>query len=583
MREYFEKVWVIAKVFKRPLLKMFIALAVLSIASVFAPYAFARIIESMTEGLEMLCIVFIVVIGLITILDNLAMYYKSYIEINYYSFDLGELLSIFIINRYSKFSVGQLINRNSAYDQSVVTSGKEALAHIVKLMVFETLPLLLQIVCIIVSLLFIATSLGLVIFFSALLFLFLVVAMDHFLKEGAEVNSTLRHARNKNFTEIIRNMKLITTNNRIDKSLDDYRECNLKFKTHSKKYWTKFINWSTMRDLTLGAILVSIFVIGIFYTDYSISAKITAFILAERVLRGMRRLNDYYKDMLENKVAIKQMFELVETKPDIILKENSLKLDELKGEIEFREVDFAYTERNESIGNSALQEMTSKKTTLLRNTNLKIEAGETVALVGSSGGGKTTMINLLLRFFDPDEGKVLIDGYNLRDIDLGSFREKVGIVPQDIEFFDDSILFNLEFAVQNNGMEVDKALEMSFLSDFCSGLKNGKNTVIGERGITLSGGQKQRLAIARELMKDPSILIFDEATSSLDLEIEAKILKSIKKASIGRTTIIVAHRLSTLKEMKRIIMLSEGKVVGDGNFQELSENCQEFQRLIKYL
>lgn len=583
MKEYFGKVWSIAKIFKKPLVKMFIALAILSVASVFAPYAFAKIVESMTEGLEMLCMVFIVVIALINILDQLAMYYKSYTEINHYSYDLAEYLSVMIIDKYSDLSVGQLINRNSAYDQSVVTSGKEALERTVKLVVFEILPLLLQLVCIILALLYIATILGAVIFLSGLLFLSLVIAMDHFLKEGAELNSKLRHARNKNYTEIIRNMKLITTNNRIERSLDDYRDCNAHYKNHGKKYWTQFVNWSTFRNLSLSAILISVFVIGIFYTDYSVSAKITAFIMTERVLRGMRRLNDYYKDVLENKVAIKQMFELVETEPDIVMKENSLKLEKLGGEIEFRGVDFAYTERNESVGNTTLQEMTDEKTALLSNVDLKIESGETIAMVGSSGGGKTTMINLLLRFFDPDRGEVLIDGHNLRDIDLGSFRERVGIVPQDIEFFDDSILFNLEFASANNGIDVDKVLEMSFLSEFCSGLKNGKDTVIGERGITLSGGQKQRLAIARELMKDPSILIFDEATSSLDLEIEAKILNSIREASVGRTTIIVAHRLSTLKEMKRIIMLSEGKIVGDGDFQELSKNCEEFKCLIKYL
>ena len=207
---------------------------------------------------------------------------------------------------------------------------------------------------------------------------------------------------------------------------------------------------------------------------------------------------------------------------------------------------------------------------ILENINLEIKKGQTLAIVGKSGAGKTTLSDLIPRFYDPYNGNIFIDSYDLKDYSLKSLRSLIGIVTQNIILFNDSIKNNIEYGSKNaNDKELINALKSANLYDLVSKLEDGIDTIIGENGIKLSGGEKQRLSIARALVKNPQILILDEATASLDSESEKKVHNAIDNVIKDRTVIVIAHRLSTIINADKIIVMDKGKIVEQGNHLEL--------------
>ncbi|TQV87383.1 ABCB family ABC transporter ATP-binding protein/permease [Aliikangiella coralliicola] len=266
-----------------------------------------------------------------------------------------------------------------------------------------------------------------------------------------------------------------------------------------------------------------------------------------------------YREIRAALVNIEQMFGLLATKPKVEDQQNaaSLQLDDSTSEnnkIEFIDLRFGYQPDRE----------------ILKGLNFTIESKQTVAIVGGSGAGKSTVARLLLRFYDPTEGKILIGGQNIKDVTQGSLRQAIGIVPQDTVLFNDSIFENIRYGNPDaDDSEVQNAINLAHLDEFISQLPNGSDTLVGERGLKLSGGEKQRVAIARALLKRPPIMIFDEATSSLDSHSEAAILEAIEEISGHYTSLVIAHRLSTIVNADVILVLEDGQLVESGSHQEL--------------
>jgi ATP-binding cassette subfamily B protein len=256
--------------------------------------------------------------------------------------------------------------------------------------------------------------------------------------------------------------------------------------------------------------------------------------------------------------GFKRFLDLIEQVPEIVDRPNALIVNHLQGNIIFDDVYFSYDQHQ----------------TVLSEINLQVKAGETVAFVGPSGAGKTTICSLIPRFYDVNEGSISIDGLDIRDITKHSLRSQIGIVQQDVFLFTGTIQENIAYGKKDATLEeIQEAARKAHLEEFISELPDGYDTQIGERGLKLSGGQKQRLAIARMFLKNPPILILDEATSALDTETEKIIQQSLTELAENRTTLIIAHRLATIRNADRVIVVTKDGIVEDGSYRLLSSKC----------
>ncbi len=287
---------------------------------------------------------------------------------------------------------------------------------------------------------------------------------------------------------------------------------------------------------------------------------ITALMLIYPSVRALSRLNNNFQEAI---AAAVRVFEVLDTEPDIKDEPGAYKLPAIKEEIEFRNVTFKYD-----------------SLPVLRNINIKVKAGEVVAFVGMSGGGKTTLVNLVPRFYDVSEGGILIDGHEIMGVTLKSLRAQIGMVTQQTILFSDSIRNNIAYGNKKKTLkQIKEVAKAANAHDFIMKTPQGYNTMIGEQGMRLSGGERQRISIARALLKDAPILILDEATSSLDTESEIEVQKALENLMRGRTTLVIAHRLSTIIYADRILVVVNGKIVEEGNHEELLRKGGEYKKL----
>lgn len=277
-------------------------------------------------------------------------------------------------------------------------------------------------------------------------------------------------------------------------------------------------------------------------------------LIANVIVMPIRMLAAFSVRFPNGMAGFKNFVEIIDTEPEIKDAPDAVEVSSLRGDIRYEQVSFGYREDS----------------TVLNTIDLSVQAGETVAFVGTSGAGKTTLCSLLLRFYEADEGRITIDGMDIRKLKLASLRQQIGVVQQDVFLFSGSIGENIRFGkLGATEEELWEAARRAQLDDFIREQPEGMDTLIGERGVKLSGGQRQRIAIARMFLKNPPILILDEATSSLDTLTESSILQALAELAQGRTTLIIAHRLATIRNADRIVVLTEEGIAEEGGHEEL--------------
>lgn len=316
----------------------------------------------------------------------------------------------------------------------------------------------------------------------------------------------------------------------------------------------------------LNLVVISAGGIFIYNGSMTIPDLIAFLLFINFFMQPIRRLTQFTQQFQDGMTGFERFLQILEVEPDIVDKSDAKILNTVKGNIKFNDVSFSYDEDE----------------TVLKGIELDIASGKTFALVGPSGGGKSTLCNLIPRFYEVDKGNITIDGIDIKKIKIKSLRENIGFVQQDVFLFtgtiEENILYGRSDATHD---DVVDAAKNANIHDFIISLPNGYNTYIGEKGVRLSGGQKQRISIARVFLKNPPILILDEATSALDNETEIKIQKALEKLSKGRTTIVIAHRLSTIKNADKIVVLTDRGIEEKGTHEELINKEGLYSKLYK--
>ena len=373
---------------------------------------------------------------------------------------------------------------------------------------------------------------------------------------------------NSSIEDSILGIKVVKSFANEDIELKKFEKDNSKFLSIKKLFYKSMAGFNTVNRSIDGLMYFIVIVFGGYQMMKGrlVPGDMLAYIMyVSTLLLTVKRIVEFTEQFQKGMTGIERFNEIMSLEPEIVDSPNAIDLTDVRGDIEFKNVSFKYNEKLDYV---------------LDNFNLDIHAGKNIALVGPSGGGKTTVCALIPRFYDVTKGGIYVDGKNIKDLSLHSLRNNIGIVQQDVYLFSGTIIENIRYGKPDaTKEEIVEAAKLASAYDFIMELEHGFDTYVGERGVKLSGGQKQRISIARVFLKNPPILILDEATSALDNNSEAVIQESLEVLSKGRTTITIAHRLTTIQNADLIVVMTADGIIEKGNHQELMENKAYYYNL----
>jgi len=525
------------------------------------------------------------------------LYYLHWVyEVNHINRYINKYLSCKTLEKVFGLSAGQHNNQNSGISISAIRDGENAVKNSVSTIVYECIPALMKIFISLIALFWLHVVYGVI----ATTMIGVTLVYGFFLNKKTipkiEMSQRFSHRINAFRMEVMRHLSLVYAHGVQKAVAQEYAEKHATLADKVVTVWGPYVKHNVYRS-TFSPVAKCAFLFvsiqEIYAGRISIGTLVIGSIWINMAMDGVMRIAYLQRNLLLWYTDIERYFALYDAQSDLKAGiEEKRKPVSIKGDITFKDVYFHYSNTeyipcgdNERDLSSGPKDKSKKPPVgVLKGINLHISAGEKVGIVGQTGAGKSTLVSLLLRESDPVDGQICIDGIPLPELHDGTFHRFVGYVQQSVGLFDDTLEKNICFGLNGERKDITQAdmervLSQSRITSFNERLTDGLNTRIGENGVRLSGGERQRVGIARALIRNPKILILDEATSSLDSSTEKEVSEAIQEASKDKTTIIIAHRLSTLKFVDRIIVLDKGKIIAEGTHAELYESCDLYKTL----
>jgi len=545
LRKYKKKVYFVS----------FIAVIASAISAII-PYIYGRLVDDALKPATTLILIF-EILGLWLILTLFSNWANRYVDrkSSLIAMDSSNDLFLGLVSHLTKLPVSFHKDKRMGEILRRADRASEYFSRIIEETVFSLMPGLLRLIIAVIVLAYVDWRLSVAVL---IVLIFYIIATFLKTKPILETQKKLNKIYEKSFGDIynaLSNINVVKSS--AAEKLEEKRNI-LNFRDIVRKFTVNLGAWMSMsswQQSIFGFGFVFIFGAGIlFLRSNNISAgELVMFVgYVSMVNQPLWQLANNYRMLKNGMVVIRRALKLFKVNPEKY--EVGTELRDVSGEVFFKNVSFCY----------------KKKRLVLKNINFRVKPGEVVALVGKSGVGKTTLIDLISRYISPTKGKILIDGHDIQNVNLQSLRKSIAIVPQEISLFNDTIKNNIAYGKPNASMkEIIKVSEAANASEFIQKFPKKYKQIVGERGIKLSTGQKQRVAIARALLRDPKILILDEATSALDSVSEKLVQEALKRLIKGRTTFIIAHRLSTISHADKIFVIKKGEIVERGTHQKL--------------
>jgi ABC-type multidrug transport system fused ATPase/permease subunit len=550
----------------RPFRKYFFSITAIILVSTFLDLAKPYILKVVIDGLNNLAtgnfLFFLKLLALYLVTDEV----RSLIQY------LGDrrILRLLVKTEYflGMKSQEKLVNLSLGYHERENTGSKiikiekgvDKISEFLNNVFWEALPTMIQLVATCVALLITDWRIGLSFLFFAIIFIVITYWANKKMYSVRKQIFRDYEIASGQMAQAIININAVQSFVQENRELAMFEKTRARLRDNEDRQWGWMMKVGLGRNSLVDFGRVAVLLFGAYFVmqgSMTIGTLIFIFTLSDHAYNAIYRLSRFYDRMEEGREGVHRLMVLFNAENEIVNRADAYKPKKIEGEIKFEQASFSYADN---------------KRPAVKNLNFKITSGCVTALVGPSGGGKTTVARLIYRHYDPQAGRVLLDGRDLRDYDLPSFRKFLAIVPQEVEIFDLSVAENIAYAKPRaDRAEIQAAARIANAEEFINKLENGYETMVGERGIKLSGGQRQRIGIARAILANPRVLIFDEATSSLDSQSEVLIQDAMKKISRDRTMIVIAHRLSTIRQADKIVVLKNGRVAEEGSHRELAQ------------
>lgn len=578
----------------RPFLKAIVVTTIFTIVAELSysvtPYAGGLLIDSIIAKkpiMESFKFLFLALAG--QGLFILIFYLKERYELAHLEFVIPKRFQRYSLEKMFSFSIGQHAHQNSVFQTNIIKRGEDAVVQLLNIFTNQIISAFVTVLVMLGAMLIVSPFLGLL--FSIGVFIYMVVAIYGGIKIYPALKriEDMRQNHGRQHGETIRNSRLVIAHAQEERFIQELDKNRSSVDKVAEKVWQGIALRYSSGQFFVNLVRFGVMAVGLTLVtkgEYTAGYLVTFWLWSGNIVASIRPFQWLTRQIMREYAGVKKFYETTSIKTDVPVAENPIHPQFFFGKIEFKNVSYSYRPRGEELETKEAETEIEREPTI-NNMSFVIKAGEHVAFVGESGAGKSTIISMLLRAHDPDEGQILIDGNDLRLLDLKQYRRKVGMVEQDVTLFDDTLKRNILFGLEErmglvSDEELQKVSQAARINRFFEKLEKGFETVIGERGVKLSGGERQRVGIARALIKEPVILIFDEATSSLDAQNESAIREAIHEASEGRTTITVAHRFSTIKRVDRIFVVENGSIIAVGTHDELMSSSTHYQELVSH-